>query len=107
VQLTAASLLGAFGGAVRATAEVLLEAGLGHVIASDAHGLPGRPPGLAAAVARAGALVGREGAQALVTATPQAILDDRELTPARPALPRRRRAWALPRPWARLAGRPP
>jgi protein-tyrosine phosphatase len=106
-QLTAASLLGAFGAAVRATAEVLLEAGLVHVIASDAHGLPRRPPGLSAAVARAGALVGPDRARAMVTATPRAILDDREITPARPALPRRRRAWALPRSWMRLAGRTP
>jgi protein-tyrosine phosphatase len=98
-QVTAMSLTGAFGGVVRDTAELLLTSGLVHVIASDAHWYPDRPTGLSAAVERAAALVGRARAQAMVTAIPQAILDNRSLTGiegaegVEPMLPKRKRRW--------------
>lgn len=45
-QLTASSLLGMQGNTARRTAETLLRKGLIHCIASDAHGLRRRPPGV-------------------------------------------------------------
>jgi protein-tyrosine phosphatase len=94
-QLTAGSLTGAFGQVIQAASEVLLEAGLMHVIASDAHWFPERPTGLSAAVAEATKLVGPTRAAAMVTTTPRAILDDREVVGAPPSLPRRKHRWSL------------
>ena len=48
-QLTAASLLGEAGRSALALAEQLMNDGLAHFVASDAHNLTGRPPRLAAA----------------------------------------------------------
>ena len=44
LQLNKGSVLGAFGGQVRRTAHTLLDAGLAHVIASDAHSASRRTP---------------------------------------------------------------
>ena len=44
LQLTAASVIGAFGRAAAQTANVLLTRGWAHVVASDAHNLAHRPP---------------------------------------------------------------
>jgi len=51
VQLTAGSLVGAFGDKAQATAEALLDAGWVHAVASDAHNLGGRRPRMADAAA--------------------------------------------------------
>lgn len=48
-QLTAMSLLGDFGPRARDVCHAFLDQGLAHFIASDAHGLDWRPPGLSAA----------------------------------------------------------
>lgn len=48
-QLTAMSLLGEFGPEARDVCHAFLDQGLAHFIASDAHGLDWRPPGLSAA----------------------------------------------------------
>ncbi|HET6449640.1 MAG TPA: CpsB/CapC family capsule biosynthesis tyrosine phosphatase [Conexibacter sp.] len=53
-QLTAASFAGRFGRTVRDYAERMLEAGLVHSVASDAHDTLRRPPGLAEPLAAAG-----------------------------------------------------
>jgi protein-tyrosine phosphatase len=45
-QLTASALTGAYGGPVQRLALRLLDDGLAHVVASDAHAAVGRPPGL-------------------------------------------------------------
>lgn len=90
-QVTAASLLGAFGTEVKRSAEAFVKRRLVHIIASDAHGPAGhRSPVLSAAVAAASRLVGREQAQAMVTSLPQAILEGRRLA-VEPPLPARRR----------------
>jgi hypothetical protein len=49
-QVTAGSLAGRFGEPVRRTATRMLEAGLVHVVASDAHDAVRRPPGLRAGI---------------------------------------------------------
>jgi protein-tyrosine phosphatase len=48
-QVTAGSMTGDFGGRVRAAAELLIENGLVHAVASDAHSISRRPPRLALA----------------------------------------------------------
>ncbi|MFZ1153955.1 MAG: CpsB/CapC family capsule biosynthesis tyrosine phosphatase [Solirubrobacteraceae bacterium] len=45
-QITASSLAGRFGGAVQRYAEEILRAGVLHTVASDAHDITRRPPGL-------------------------------------------------------------
>ena len=83
-QLTAMSLLGDFGRRARLAATGLLDAGLVHFVASDAHGLAHRPPGLAAVrrliAARHGATVARR----LTHDNPRSVLEDRPLARVRP-----------------------
>jgi protein-tyrosine phosphatase len=54
MSITAGSLLGQFGGEVRAYAMELVRAGLIHNVTSDAHDGLRRPPGLTEAIGRAG-----------------------------------------------------
>jgi protein-tyrosine phosphatase len=77
LQLTAGSLTGRFGRRARYWAERLLDRGLVHVLATDAHGARDRPPLLAEASQRAARWVGTEEADRLVRGRPQAVLDDR------------------------------
>ena len=94
MQVTAGSLTGAFGPAAQRTAEVLIERGIAHVIASDAHSVDSRPPDLRPAYERALELVGTDAARSLVIDVPRAIVENRavEIQPPRP--PRRRPFWA-------------
>jgi protein-tyrosine phosphatase len=91
-QVTAGSLTGAFGATVRRAAHTMLEHGLVHVLASDAHDERHRPPALDEAL---------DGPQAewMTQAAPAAIVEGRPL-PERPPLPHpsglraRLRAWS-------------
>ena len=76
-QITAASLTGGFGREARQAGEKLLRKNLVHFIASDAHSLDGRPPGLSSAVQAAAKIVGEEEAWKMVTEYPQAIIEGR------------------------------
>ena len=76
-QVTAASLTGKFGRKAATAARRFLDLGLVHLIASDAHSLEYRPPGLSAAQAVASTIVGSTRAHALVVDTPRAILEGR------------------------------
>jgi protein-tyrosine phosphatase len=88
VQLTAGSVDGRLGRRAAATAKRLLELGLAHCIASDAHAAHVRAVGMRGAVAAVGeAELGRW----LTEAVPAALLAGDEL-PARPP-GRRRRPW--------------
>lgn len=91
LQVTAASLLGSFGKEVTDFSKRLLEHGLVHILASDAHSMTERPPGLAKAVERAAEIIGREEAGALVTKIPEAVV---RAEAVRPPLPRQ---WKEPR----------
>lgn len=53
-QVTASALTGAYGGPVERFALALLDDGLAHVVASDAHDAIGRPPGLREHLERSG-----------------------------------------------------
>lgn len=91
LQVTAASLLGKFGGSVRKTSIAMLERGIVHVLASDAHGAQSRSMDLARALEHVekeipGISAHRE---YLTETVPAAILAGEPL-PARPPLPQRR-----------------
>jgi protein-tyrosine phosphatase len=89
--LTAGSLTGRFGRHVRAFAGRLVHDGLVHNIASDAHDLRQRPPGVGNALEAGG--LGDEQADWLVRAVPRAVLagDAIPPAPAQPAARARRR----------------
>jgi protein-tyrosine phosphatase len=89
VQITAASLRGDFGRTPRRSAFELLDAGLVHVVASDAHDSVRRPPGLRAGFPALERELPGIGAQQrwLTERVPRAVLDGTPL-PERPALPK-------------------
>lgn len=89
--VTAGSLVGRFGGQVRRFARQLVEHGLVHNVASDAHDAIKRPPGMAAELAESGL---QALAEWLTDAVPSAILAGTEI-PHRPDVPvaRERQAW--------------
>lgn len=94
-QVTAASFAGDFGRTVREYAERMLEAGLVHSVASDAHDSLRRPPGMARPLRAAGLA---ELIPQLAEEAPAAILAGGPL----PAAPR----WRRPRGgWRKLLGR--
>lgn len=96
-QVTAGSLTGAFGRTVQKAGRQMVDAGLAHVLASDAHDLARRPPGMAEAAA---ALHDPELADWLTRAVPTAIADGTPV-PERPERDTPRRAGLL----TRLRGR--
>ena len=73
-QLTASSLSGLWGKTVRHSAETLLKKGLVHCIASDAHGLQKRAPGVLAGLECARKLVDRASIQRMIETLPAAIV---------------------------------
>jgi protein-tyrosine phosphatase len=93
--ITAGSLVGRFGGPARRFALKLVQEGMVHNVASDAHDLAGRPPGMAAELAQAGLA---PLAEWLTEAVPAAILNGQEI-PARPPL--RRSGVGSARRWRR------
>lgn len=100
-QVTAGSLSGRFGDHVRRTAERMLEAGLVHVVASDAHDAVRRPPDLRlAADALRGRYDGVDEQLAWMTDAAPAALVAGEPLPDRPPLPRRRRRLTRLRSWS-------
>jgi protein-tyrosine phosphatase len=79
VQITANSLTGFWGRGPKKVTEQLLEKGLVHFIASDAHSLKSRPPHLSAARKTAAKIVGQRSADRLVIDNPQAVVNDQPL----------------------------
>ncbi len=77
-QITTGSVLGTFGEDAQDFTEVLLRRGLAHVLASDAHGLRGRPPVLSRALEAVTAIVGEDEARRMVSDRPRALLEGRE-----------------------------
>jgi protein-tyrosine phosphatase len=74
IQVTGQSLLGDFGSRAQKFAERLLDEGLVHVVASDAHDLEHRPPRLDLAYERVAGEWGEEGARHLFVENPGAVL---------------------------------
>jgi protein-tyrosine phosphatase len=76
MQLTAGSLIGAFGRGPRYWAERMLDEGRVHILASDAHSVGRRRPNLGRGYEAAAARVGEEEAALMVLGRPQLILAD-------------------------------
>ena len=82
LQVTAMSLTGGYGRRIRSRALRILDAGLVHFVASDAHGVKRRPPGLSAARELIAERIGDEAAWELTTSNPKAVLADQPLSKA-------------------------
>lgn len=91
LQVTAQSLTGRFGSRARNFAETLVNEGMVHAIASDAHDLERRPPSLAEGRQALAEGWGEEAAAALTEINPKAILEGKPL-PAPPEK-RSRKKW--------------
>lgn len=85
LQLTAGSLLGKFGKRARYWSERLLDDGIIHMVASDAHSIKGRSPRMSDAVPLLEGFLGQTETHRLFYERPQAILDN--LDPERVPLP--------------------
>jgi protein-tyrosine phosphatase len=106
MQVTAGALTGEFGRRPKYWGERMLDEGVVHILASDAHGPTRRGPRLAEGFAAASRRIGASEALHLVETRPRGILDnvEPERLPALPALslpvkPKRRSVWE------RLTGR--
>ncbi|MEP7343001.1 MAG: CpsB/CapC family capsule biosynthesis tyrosine phosphatase [Acidobacteriota bacterium] len=75
-QVDAGSLTKSFGPEAYQSAKKILEAGLGHFLATDAHHMARRRPVLSAAAAIAAEWVGEEYARAMVEDNPAALIKD-------------------------------
>lgn len=98
LQITAGSLLGRFGEKAREISERWLSTDRIHILASDAHNVTSRPPGLREAYQRVAELRGEQTARALCIENPLAAIEGRPLPwtpePAAAAAPaRRKRFW--------------
>lgn len=78
-QVTCGSITGHFGEAAEAAAIDWLQAGLVHIVATDAHNQSKRPPRFRNARARVAELLGEEAAQALFVDNPLAVIEGRGL----------------------------
>lgn len=78
-QLDAGSLTKSFGPEAYQSAKRMVEAGVAHFIATDAHHQDRRRPLLSAAVAAAAAIGGEEYARAMVEENPAALIRDRAI----------------------------
>ncbi len=78
MQVTAGSITGRFGRRPRYWAERMLDEGLVHIVATDAHGTDRRPPLLAEARDAVSLRLGEEEALRQVEHRPRCILEDRD-----------------------------
>jgi len=78
MQLTAGSILGKFGRRAKYWSERMLDDGIIHILASDAHNTSSRPPRLSEAFAAVEKRIGRSEAQNLVIGRPAAILRNKD-----------------------------
>ncbi|MFZ1932558.1 MAG: CpsB/CapC family capsule biosynthesis tyrosine phosphatase [Thermoguttaceae bacterium] len=83
LQVTAGSLTGTFGSQVQKFATSLVEQGLVHFVASDAHATKMRPPLLGPAFARVADLAGEKAAVGLCCSNPKAVAAGRAVLPGR------------------------
>ena len=105
MQLTAGSLTGRFGKGPRYWAERMLDEGLCHVVATDAHNVSTRPLHLASARAMVEQRLGAAEASNIFQVRPRGVIDD--VSPAQlPSLPGRELGQQPVRKgWKRLAQR--
>jgi protein-tyrosine phosphatase len=84
LQLTAMSVLGEFGQRAHELSHRILDYDLAHFVASDAHGVDWRPPGLSAAFASIAERWGEAVAARLMQDNPGAVLADRPIAAPSP-----------------------
>ena len=84
MQITGMSVTGQFGDQTRTCVEALLDANLAHFVASDAHGVEKRRPGLRRARRAIAKGWGETAADRLTHTNPQAVIENREITPMKP-----------------------
>jgi len=100
-QVTAGSLVGAFGSRVRSLAERLVKQGLVHFVSTDAHSPRSRPPLLGEAFDRVVELAGGSLAEELFCGNPAAVAAGRAVMPGlRKAAKPARFGWL---PWRKAA----
>ena len=87
MQITGMSVTGQFGDQTRVCVEALLDAGLAHFVASDAHGIESRRPGLARARRAIARSWGEITADRLTHVNPQAVIENRKIAPVNPGAP--------------------
>jgi protein-tyrosine phosphatase len=90
VQVTAGSILGDFGSAMRQFAEGIMARRMAHTISSDSHGPDDRPLRLQAARDRAAKIVGETEAESMVSTRPAQILANKLLPLPEPLWQRNR-----------------
>lgn len=93
VQITGQSLLGRFGKKAEESAWQMIERGLAHFVASDAHGVRDRNPRLDEAFAAVARRAGKQAAETAFVLNPRAVLAGERISAA--AAPK-------PRSWRRL-----
>jgi protein-tyrosine phosphatase len=93
MQVTAGSLVGTFGGQVQRLSETLIERGLVHFVATDAHGARSRRPLMRRAFERVVALADLATARELCCTNPVCVVEGRDV----PAGRRRRGLWSFSR----------
>src|SRR5690606_4741453 len=101
MQITAGSLLGAFGPGVQRFSQWMLEQGLVHFVSTDAHGTKSRRPLLRDAMRRVAELVDEETAGDLCSHYPALVAQGQAVPAGR--RPRRRRSWRRFLPWSNVA----
>ncbi len=89
IQITAGSIIGRFGRHARYLAEQMLDQGIVHIIATDAHNLKARRPLLAEGRDAAAEWVGEVEAERMVAERPRAVLENLEPSQVMPALAQR------------------
>ena len=87
MQITGMSVTGQFGDRTQVRVEALLNANLAHFVASDAHGVEKRRPGLRRARRAIARGWGETAADRLTHTNPQAIIENRKITPMKPNPP--------------------
>ena len=92
-QVTAGSIVGAFGRRVQSCAETLLARRMVHFIATDMHDLRGRKPKLAEAAARVVELLGDDEANEILREHPEALIHGKYVNVAEPVSPKPRKRW--------------
>ena len=79
IQITAASITGRFGERAQYWSERMLDEGRVDIIASDAHNIKSRPPGLRKALSIIASRLGKETAKQIGFHNPKAIFEDKPL----------------------------
>ena len=95
-QADTGSFTGQFGSKVQQAAQIMLENGLLHFVASDCHNTRNRLPGMSKATAVIAELVGDDYAMAMAKSNPDAVVN-RQPIPARPSptMPKKKKRWVF------------